>query len=503
MRKKTLIAFSLLLVSVPYIIGWFVQGPDAYFSGLILNPIDGYSYFAKMYQGYSGEWLFRLSFTADPGKPAFLFEFYILLGQLSRLLNLSIPIVYHLTRLLSFVFVIVELDKFIHRNIRLQGISENWVLAFVIFGSGMGWIGLLGGYESADLLVAEGYIFYSALLNPHFILGMATMLYLLNIYLEDTEKYHWTKLIVGSALLAIIMPFGSVILCSLFSVYWIINGAVNNPEKLKNLFYIGIPAVLLVGFQYGETISHTQLRLWNQQNITTSPPLWDVLLSFAPMIIFAFYSFRNWKNNWGNIGYKIAVIWFIICFGMLLIPFELQRRFMFSLAIPVTLIGLYGLDDVLGRVKREELIKKVVFSIPIISIIFLFLIMGFSILNRSEFSFISRSEFDAYQWIKEDVNTKSVILSDEKYAIKIPGFTGHNVFYGHPFETIDAARKKADLEMLLTCQDKFANHINDYSIEENLDMILLAQEVYKEASCLHEYEIINTNSDFILIKVRE
>ena len=76
------IAVALLLcVNLPYALAYFLPQPNRAFTGVLMNPEDSNSYLAKMQQGYEGEWLYHIPFTAEEHAPAFLGGFYVLLGQ--------------------------------------------------------------------------------------------------------------------------------------------------------------------------------------------------------------------------------------------------------------------------------------------------------------------------------------------------------------------------------------------------------------------------------------
>src|SRR4030066_298815 len=62
-----------ILITLPYLWAAQAAGQDFDFGGMLLNPMDGNSYLAKMYQGWQGNWQFRLPFTADPGEGAYFF----------------------------------------------------------------------------------------------------------------------------------------------------------------------------------------------------------------------------------------------------------------------------------------------------------------------------------------------------------------------------------------------------------------------------------------------
>ncbi|MCX8025139.1 MAG: hypothetical protein N3A60_08045, partial [Thermanaerothrix sp.] len=51
------------LAGLPYILAALITPRERVFVGFLFNPIDGYSYLAKMYEGFQGEWLFRLPYT--------------------------------------------------------------------------------------------------------------------------------------------------------------------------------------------------------------------------------------------------------------------------------------------------------------------------------------------------------------------------------------------------------------------------------------------------------
>ncbi|MEZ4646191.1 MAG: hypothetical protein R3E31_26300 [Chloroflexota bacterium] len=64
----TLIFIGVLFL--PYYLGYtFVPSGQA-FTGILMNPEDSQTYFAKMLQGYDGQWLYTIPFTAEAHEPA-------------------------------------------------------------------------------------------------------------------------------------------------------------------------------------------------------------------------------------------------------------------------------------------------------------------------------------------------------------------------------------------------------------------------------------------------
>ena len=102
--RKTVIPVTVIFligISLPYIVGWLSSNNEVFFTGFIANPLDSFSYLAKMRQGYDGLWLFSLPFSSQTSTPVFLFEYYLFLGHVARWLGLSLIFVFHATRIIN------------------------------------------------------------------------------------------------------------------------------------------------------------------------------------------------------------------------------------------------------------------------------------------------------------------------------------------------------------------------------------------------------------------
>ena len=93
-------ALTVAMAGLPYALAYAVP-PGYVFSGFLINPVDGNSYFAKMREGMRGEWLFTLPYTAEPGPGAFIFTYYLFLGHVARWAGAGLDCVYHAARTLG------------------------------------------------------------------------------------------------------------------------------------------------------------------------------------------------------------------------------------------------------------------------------------------------------------------------------------------------------------------------------------------------------------------
>ena len=208
----------LLLISLPYVVGFISGNSSSQFGGFLINPVDGHSYLAKMQQGYRGEWKFTLPYTAESGDGAFLFLFYIILGHLGRITQIPLIYLFHGARALSAVWLLFVVYKTLQQLHGKDHPATKIGFPLVALGSGLGWLAVLAGAFTSDMWVAEAYPFLSMYTNPHFSLGLGLMVQSL---LPGNRENIFMNLILG-LLLAIVQPFGVVIIC----LVKIIDGAI-------------------------------------------------------------------------------------------------------------------------------------------------------------------------------------------------------------------------------------------------------------------------------------
>ncbi len=243
-----------------------------------------------------GEWQFQLPYTAERGEGAYLFIFYLFLGHVARNLGLSLPVTFHLARLLAAGLLLVSLFRFFED---LLGQSSKLAFLLAIFGSGLGWLATLFGLFTADFWVAEAYPFLSAYANPHFPLALALMLAALTRISNRERRSGWFQMAlyaISGFILALILPFGIVLVVLLLLVLWIwrVADLIGQGERVSQIIFApeaarrglalaagGAPVLL---YYLWAVNSNPQLAAWNAQNLTPSPPWWDVLLAFSPAL---------------------------------------------------------------------------------------------------------------------------------------------------------------------------------------------------------------------------
>jgi hypothetical protein len=89
------------MITLPYLYAAQAGGDEYVFGGFLLNPIDGNSYLAKMYEGWRGDVKFTLPYTTEVSEGGYLFLFYIGLGHLARMIDVPRILVFHAARIIS------------------------------------------------------------------------------------------------------------------------------------------------------------------------------------------------------------------------------------------------------------------------------------------------------------------------------------------------------------------------------------------------------------------
>ncbi len=442
-----IILLILLLTSLPVVYAYWVGNADYEFAGFLLNPVDANTYLAKMRQGYEGNWLGRLPYTAEPGTGAFMFTYYLTLGHLARLFHLGLPLTFHLARLVGTVAMLLALYRFC--GVVFAGEQKlKWTAFFLsALGGGLGWLALpFADGVTSDFWVAEGYPFLSAYVNPHFPLGLALILWLVTPQQDNAITVRRAVLLFLAALvLGIIVPFGIPLALLAWGgvLVWKFVSKVDWKPLFMRILWIGLGGAPPLLYYVYITNTHPVLQGWNAQNLTTSPPWWDVLLSFSPALLLAIPGgWYLWKR--GSWEQRILVSWGVLCLLLLYFPFSLQRRFITGFYIPVTCLAVWGVKQLAGERERVQRILVTVWAVLAIPTNLILIATGVFAAQTHDLNvYLTTGEADALAWLGEHATAEDRILAGPEIGAYIPARTDGRVLYGHPFETVDAEAQEA------------------------------------------------------------
>ncbi len=465
----TLAVAVLFLMVLPLWLAGLQGGEGAVFGGVLLNPLDDNTYLAKMVQGRNGAWRFTLPYTAQPGDGAYINVYYLFLGHLAGGLNLPNPVVYHAARLAATLLLLPLLLRFYRRALGDPG-AYRVALVLSALGSGLGWLLIPFQQIPADFWVAETYPFLSAMTNPHFPLGLALVVWLVTPSgdrsagagsgRQPIAAARLAAAILVSFMLAIISPFGVAIALLAWGGVTLsrLPGALRaaSPGATRVAAWIGDESVLLPGaimlgglpvlvYDWVAIRSDPVLSGWNAQNLTMTPPWWDILLSLSPALLLAVPGLWMLAKK-GNQGSEILISWAVLGLLAVAVPFSLQRRFMMGLYIPLAGLAAAGLQALIQRRpgwRRMLTISLFVLALPTNLILIAGLLYGIN--SRDPALYLYPGEALAFEWIQAQTDADALILASPAAGLLIPGHTGRRVIYGHPFETVDAVRTEAQV----------------------------------------------------------
>lgn len=466
----TIALLAVGLSAAPFIYAYLTTPPALHFSGLLVNAGDGYSYLAKMAQGARGEWLFRLPFTPESHEGGLIFTFYLALGHLASALGLPLILVFHLARIAAGLALLLVGYAFIAAFSHDAG-ERRLTFVLLAFSSGLGWLMLPTGHLTSDLSIPESITFYSVVVNPHFPLAMALLLLTLLGVLSPSSR-GWgglrriALLILVPLALVAIQPFVFITLAVVLGLYvaWRWLGQSNLPTPIQTqrnrtpmslrrpagevvraalALAAATPVVL---YDYWLLNANPVMRAWTAQNLTPSPPPWDYLLGYGVIVVLAALGAREGlRQRDERIGF--LVIWVAATALLLYAPFALQRRLSFGLHIPLAILAGRGVYRVVApRLRRRRRLVVGLVGATMLTNAVLLLILFVGAAQHDAQVYLGRDEWAALGWLRESVPAEAVILAGPESGLFIPAQAGQRVVYGHPFETVNAATRRARVE---------------------------------------------------------
>ena len=468
-----LTALILLAVALPYVLAYGVP-PDHVFAGALFNPMDGQSYLAKMREGWRGDWLFTLPYTADPGPGTFIFVYYLVLGHLARLLNVPLDGIYQWARVLTSGFLLVSAYHFFARFFESARARLGVWLLFAL-GSGLGWLAVPFGAVTSDFWVAEAFPFLSVLSNSHFCLAAGLMLWIFEwtLVAEPGDGQHagalrrlgFTALAVTA--LAIVQPMTLAVVGVVVAAVKALEGLSQSrqngwplPRLLRWRGWLPVLAVAVfaapwVLYDFVVTLTQPQVAGWNAQDVTPSPPAWNALLSGGLPLALACAGVA--ALCWPRTGTQLrrrrpemvaAALWLGLNVLLIYAPLSVQRRLALGIWTPIVILAGFAWQHLLWprlqqRWKPLVVTGAVLLVLP--SNLLVYAAVFSAIPKQAPEVFLTEDEAATLNWLGGQAQGQ-VVLASPGFSEFVPARTDERVVYGHPHETVMATAHRQAVE---------------------------------------------------------
>lgn len=475
-RREWVFAFLIailttIILTIPYLLGYGLAKPGTVFTGIVMNPEDSQTYFAKILQGFDGRWLYSIRFTPEKHEPAFLGAFYLALGHLARWLDISIGAIWHLARIVTDMILFLITFVFVATFLRSSS-ARFAAYLLAIFGSGLGWLLFvlnqaywLGAFP-VDFKMPEAHLFFTALTFPHTALG--TGLLLVSIWLlarlASSEHRSWLwALLAGfvNLMLAIVYPFLIYLVIVTSGLFWLYlcGRAKRILWRLTGLLALTllIPAPLYAYYAYTLEVNEV-FRFWDMQAITSSPPFPHYLVAYGFLFVLALLPALQRRKRPPD-GYPVVILWLWLVAAAILVyaPLNPQRRFVQGIQVPLAIMATISLFQVVfpwlrktrlfqwlaaqprysvGGLERLLLIALVAFAS--LSNIYLLADVSLTAAVRQPFPlFREEAELKAVEWVRNNADQSDVVLGSHQTGNYVAAHAGNPVIIGHWAETAD------------------------------------------------------------------
>lgn len=482
-RLALALLFLSLVLALPYLLGYATTRQGQVYMGLVMNPEDTQSYFAKMLEGYDGAWLYTIPFTAEEHAPAFLGGLYLLLGHLARILGFDLAAMWHLARVLCDALLFLATWHFIG-HFRRESRTRWTAFGLAVLGSGLGWLLFLLDQPywldafPVDFKMPEAHLFFMALTYPHVALGTALVLMSFSLTLRawETGGAGW-KYALGAGLsnlgIVIAYPFLIYLVATVLGLFWFLRALLAKRVLWREGYLLALSGLgaLPVALYYAHTLATNPVfRAWDAQALTLSPPWPHYLVAYGPLFLLALLvplARRLRTSNAPQVvpGDSFLWVWLLGAALLAYAPVNAQRRFVQGVQVPLAILAASGFLEVVlpwlfgtGGMRRllarpryttagmERLLVVALLLIMSLSNGYILASLAVTLTVQQPFPlFRSQTEVEAVTWLRANTGRAAIVLSAYETGNYIAAHAGNRVVLGHWSETPDWETKDREV----------------------------------------------------------
>ncbi|MEJ2706041.1 MAG: hypothetical protein P8074_00385 [Anaerolineales bacterium] len=484
-ERRWVLWFSLgvmLVTSLPYLLGYAMQGSGWQFTGFVFGVEDGNSYIAKMLSGSAGAWLFRTPYTAQPQRGVLAFLPYLLLGKLAAPPGRHEQLValYHLYRLAAGVLAILATYDFLAVFIRARAVRR-WALVLAVLGGGLGWVLVLVGAAHwlgslpLDFYSPESFGFLMLFGLPHLALARAMLLWGLAAYLKtgsvswiprrfyrSRRGFNTVGIVIGGLWIVMGLAQPMTVVVAWFVLFahlvgfgghaWWRHRRGDRDTLIKWLvhfrraFWAVLVSAPIVVYTLLAFNSDPFLKTWTSQNLILSPHPLHYLVAYGFLLPFAILGARRLMADRPRFAW-MPVAW-ALCLPLLAYaPYNLQRRLPEGIWVAFVVLAMGVFDqsetNTINQGDEQSALKISFGSFRPVSCLLLpstliLLVGGLSAaVKPSTPVFRERQEVEAFEFLETQIQNGDTVLASYETGNALPAWVPARVVVGHGPESAD------------------------------------------------------------------
>jgi hypothetical protein len=230
---------------------------------------------------------------------------------------------------------------------------------------------------------------------------------------------------------------------------------------------LGSAPILLYDFYVYR--SNPAIIAWSAQNLTPSLPPWDYALGYGLVLLLALVGIRVALRRRRETD-LFLLAWLGSAVALLYVPFDLQRRFITGLLMPLALLASLGLERQIWPqipARRRGLVTGLLIGTTALTNLFVPFVAVVGVAQGQPQLVMGQDAYTAYAWLDENTAWTDTVLAPVEAGHFVPAWAGNRVVYGHPFETIEAESKKAEVRHFYSPQATAAERralLNRYGV---------------------------------------
>ncbi len=521
-EKRWLFFTSIVILgitAIPYLMGYFLQGPYWRFTGFVFGVEDGNSYIAKMLTGTYGSWLFRSPYSTIPQSGILAFFPYILLGKLAYPPNLhdQLVVLFQFFRWIAGGFLIWSTYGFISLFIK-NPFHRKLAVLIILVGGGLGWLGWLflpddGSWRlPLEVYSPEAFVFLSIIGLPHLAAARGFLLLGFTWFLRQEEDAARFSSAVKAGLCwlsaGFFQPLTIVVGCGVLFLYLIFVRLFPRSNRAKTISLLEFRAAIMAAiaspwilYNFFFFSSDVFLRKWYAQNIISSPPITDYLWSYGIYIVAGIPAIIHILRE-KDTKRMILPAWIVCAAVLAYFPYNLQRRFIDGIWIAIVILLYLAIETASDR--KRNLIDRAITVTTFIAPVFVMMTLSQGVTNVQTPVYRPRAEVDMFEALSNMVTPGDTVLCAYQTANALPAWAPVYVLAGHGPESANLESVVREIEMFYS-NDQEDQWKSEFLLRNSVDFVIYGPEerAFNTLTFIEGKNLVSvyTNQDFQVFQV--